>query len=222
MPIVVGPLRTTVPLAVLDGQGNRAMVYTNSAPWEATRIGAFRAWVKGMREVAGVHSSVPAIVVAQFDCVEMRALPEVQQFVVLPLLGQTSPEKRPPPDQLGKQLAEEWVRRLAGQGTTLDYSPESLALVDDRLGEARQGSDEDLTQALLAAGAYVGEVFVRHLGGSWRNKEGSRIEKVASGPIVVDLPGDACCNPLGKAWKRFDQGPGESVAFMFRALEQRT
>ena len=164
---------------------------------------------------------MPAIVAAQFDCAELHSLSEVQQFLVLPLLDRTSPDKRQPPDEMGSQLAEACVRLFGGLGVALDYSPESLALVDDFLGKARQGSEDDLTNALRAAGAYVGEVLVRHLGGAWRNVEGSPIEAVASGPIVVELPGHAFCNPLGKAWKRFDQGPGESVAFFFAALKQR-
>jgi hypothetical protein len=221
MPIVVAGLRTTVPLALLDASGNRAMVYTSCAPWDAFKIRGLRDWIRGMREVAGVHSSVPAIVVSQFDSTEVRTLTEVQQFLVLALLDRTSPEKRLPPDQLGPQLADTLVGLAGKAGIQLDYSPDGLLLVDQLLGTWRQGSDEDLTVPLRAAGAYVGEVIVRHLNGSWRNVEGTPIEKMASGPIVVELPGEAYCNPLGKAWKRFDQGPGDSVAFFFTGLKNR-
>jgi hypothetical protein len=221
MPIVVAGLRTTVPLALLDSRGNRAMVYTNCAPWDAFKIRGLQDWIKGLREVAGVHSSVPAIVVSQFDSAEVRALTEVQQFLVLPLLDRTSPEKRVPPGPLGSQLAQTYVGLAGKAGLQVDYSPDSLRLVDEQLGTWREGSDEDLTVPLRAAGAYVGEVIVRHLSGTWRNVEGTPIEKVASGPIVVELPGEAYCNPLGKAWKRFDMGPGDSVAFFFAALKNR-
>jgi hypothetical protein len=221
MPIVVAGLRTTLPLALLDKQGNRAMVYTNSAPWDAMKITAFRNWIKGMRETAEVHPSVPVIVVSQFDCSELRSLKEVQQFLVLPLLDRTPPEERQPPEEMGPQLAEACVHIFRTANAHLDYSTGSLALVDEFLGMWREGSDDDLTQALRAAGAYVGEVIVRHLGGIWRNVEGTPIEKIASAPIVVELPGQAYCNPLGKAWKWFDQGPGESVAFFFAALKQK-
>jgi hypothetical protein len=221
MPIVVAGLRTTVPLALLDGRGNRAMVYTSCAPWDGFKIRGLRDWIRGMRDIAGVHDSVPAIVVSQFDSAEVRTLTEVQQFLVLPLLDRTSPEKRVPPEQLGSQLAQTYVGLAAKAGLPLDYSPDSLRLVDQQLGTWREGADEDLTVPLRAAGAYVGEVIVRHLSGTWRNVEGTPIEKIASGPIVVELPGEAFCNPLGKAWKRFDMGPGDSVAFFFTGLKNR-
>jgi len=53
MPIVVQGFRTTLPLALLDSRGNRAMVHTNCAPWDAWKIRDLRHWIAAMRQGAG-------------------------------------------------------------------------------------------------------------------------------------------------------------------------
>jgi hypothetical protein len=43
---------------------------------------------------------------------------------------------------------------------------------------------------------------------------------VASSPIVVRMPDGRGCNPVGKVYKRFKDGPGDDIAGFFRAMTE--
>lgn len=99
-------------------------------------------------------------------------------------------------------------------GVTLDYSVASLAAVDSILGEMQRdgiGSD-DVAETLFGFGAYIGEVFVRHAAGKW-------VVDARFGDLpVVMLANDTVCNPIGKAFKRVDDGEAENIAYFFQVF----
>lgn len=233
LPIVSDGVRTTVPLSILDRNGNRALVYTNGLEWSEERVQNLRFWIEAIRGPAQVHSSIPIIVVSEHDSEAVRALPSVGQFLVIPVSSKGEPAgpvesprselkaKGIAPDRFAKELASQAVAFLGRSGLSLDYSPESLKIVDSFLEEARSRPREEVAALVVAVGCYVGEVVCRHLGGQWRDIADTSMGKVASAPVVVELPGEMFCNPLGKVAKRLNQGEGDSVAFFFHMLKNR-
>lgn len=104
--------------------------------------------------------------------------------------------------------------------TVLDYSPESLALVDGILqGFADDGVTEaDVGETLVAFGAYVGEVLVRNVGGTWLDLRGHEAQGILGPlPMVVQLPDGQLVNPIGKAFKRLAD-PADDLVFSYEAF----
>ncbi len=98
--------------------------------------------------------------------------------------------------QVVVDLAESCVRFVAAaQDTPLDYTQDTLPLLDHYLREAIEAEDEVLGLVIPAAGAYFGEVVRRHLGqGAWH----------AGGDDYADWrltlhPGPLSFNPIGAA-----------------------
>jgi hypothetical protein len=68
----------------------------------------------------------------------------------------------------------------------------------------------------------VGEVFVRNAGAEWRPvAELGGMAKMCSWPIALALPDGSAINPIGKAFKRFEHGSGDSVAFFWVGVANR-
>jgi hypothetical protein len=90
-------------------------------------------------------------------------------------------------------------------GAQLDYSPESIDLVEDIVDgfRAEGATDEDMADSLVAFGCYVGEVPARHTGGSWRRAPASRAE---SSLILVELPDTRECHPIDWVFQRLQFG----------------
>jgi hypothetical protein len=109
---------------------------------------------------------------------------------------------------------------LKVSGVELDFSEASLDRVDHLLAGFRsQGvTEERFAETLFGFGCYVGEVMVRHAGGSWTTSSGTPLEAYASFPILVSLPPDNLSNPVGKVFKAFRNGESDSVADFYRAM----
>ena len=75
------------------------------------------------------------------------------------------PEGRPNNDAPIQQ-AERFVRDLGARGVVLDYTPASLGRLETVLSRQPPMAQPDATFALLA-GAYLGEVIRRNIGGQW-------------------------------------------------------
>jgi hypothetical protein len=102
----------------------------------------------------------------------------------------------------------------------LDYSPKSLEIVDgilDRFHRDRVPVDQ-IAAALFAFGCYVGEVFVRHCGGIWRKEDDTEMAGLAGFFIVVELPNNKICNPIGKVFKRVRDGEAESLPYFYHVF----
>jgi hypothetical protein len=101
-------------------------------------------------------------------------------------------------------------------GAALDYSPESLRAIDGILDDLRRDQQFDQIQPLLFAfGCYLGEVLVRHAQGTWKTTADLGMSTIASSPIVIGLPDGRGCNPVGKVYKRFMNGPEDNLAWFY-------
>lgn len=102
----------------------------------------------------------------------------------------------------------------------LDYSPKSLEIVDGILGRFHrdQVPVEQIGATLFAFGCYVGEVFVRHFGGRWLKEEETEMKGLAGFFIVVGLPNDKICNPIGKVFKRVRDGEAENLPYFYHVF----
>ena len=102
----------------------------------------------------------------------------------------------------------------------LDYSPASLKILDDILGRFHRDKvpAESIGATLFAFGCYVGEVFVRNFGGKWCREEDTEMRGLAGFFIVVDLPNQKICNPIGKVFKRVQEGEAESLPYFYQVF----
>ncbi len=117
------------------------------------------------------------------------------------------------------ETAVPWV--LKTYGVQLDYSVFSLKQVDGILDDLRQTEKFETLQPLLfSVGCYVGEVFVRHGGAKWRNSAELGMTGVATSPIVVEMPDGRGCNPVGKVYKRFQNGPDDNIAWFYHVMTE--
>jgi hypothetical protein len=127
----------------------------------------------------------------------------------------------PTPDNAAKIAAMVVPFALKNYGVTLDYGVESLRLVDGILDDLRRDqSFENLQPLLFAMGCYVGEVIVRQAGAYWRITEELGMGTVASSPIAIWLKDGRGCNPVGKVYRRFQNGPEDSLAGFYRLMTQ--
>jgi len=101
-------------------------------------------------------------------------------------------------------------------GVALNYGADSLGSVDVILGRFHdEGVGVDrVAETIFSFGAYVGEVIVRSVGASDEHPMGR-------GPPMVRLPTDSVVNPIGKAFKRVENGDLESVPYFYYALVEK-
>ena len=102
----------------------------------------------------------------------------------------------------------------------LDYSPDSLTQVDEIIEGFRQEgqTSESIDATLFSFGCYVGEVFVRNAGGAWKNTDETPMKGVAGSPIVVELPNGTICNPVGKVFKRLENGRENYLPYFYQVF----
>lgn len=234
IPLVADGVRCAVPLALADRHGNKAVVFTQAEEWTPERVAVLRAWIEDIRK-AGIP--VPVLVVSQHESAEVAQMAEVTQFIPLRLklpgdrasaenggsAGERTEPIRPSPATAPQMAAEAVAFVREKSGVQLSYIPDSLKDVDAVLEKlkASGASEENAAGLLFAIGCYVGEVFVRNAGGVWRTTEEKGMSQVCSFPITVELPNGSGCNAIGKVFKRFRNGPGDSVAFFYHATLDR-
>jgi hypothetical protein len=99
----------------------------------------------------------------------------------------------------------------------LDFSPRSLELVDSHIDSLREdGIDgEGASEVLFVLGCYLGEVMVRHLGGTWVSTAQSPLRGVSPWPMVVALRDGSAWDAIGKAYKRLELGDSEYLPAFF-------
>lgn len=95
-------------------------------------------------------------------------------------------------------------------GAELDYSPESIVLVEDIVDGFREEgvNGEDMAESLVAFGCYVGEILARHAGGSWRNTSAVHVTGL---PVVIELPDARQCDPIDWVFRRLRFGTDVSI-----------
>jgi hypothetical protein len=119
------------------------------------------------------------------------------------------------------RFAEDMVGPAAEiSGVDLDYSVASLQAVDDIVERMRQDgcTSDQLGETLFGFGCYVGEVFVRHAGGKWRDAAETAMAKFAGFPLVIELGKDHFCNPIGKVFKRLENGEEDSLPYFYQVF----
>lgn len=101
-------------------------------------------------------------------------------------------------------------------GAELDYSPESIDLVEDIVdGFRAEGvTGEDMAESLIAFGCYVGEILTRHAGGAWRNAPA--VPSMIA-PLVVELPDARECDPIDWVFRRLKFGADVSIRDLYAA-----
>jgi len=105
----------------------------------------------------------------------------------------------------------------------LDYSPASLIDVDEIIeGFRKEGqSIEQVYQTLFHFGCYVGEVFIKNVGGYWKESDKTKMKGVAGSPIVVELESKSIVNPVGKVMKRMEHGEEDSICYFYEVFASR-
>jgi hypothetical protein len=126
--------------------------------------------------------------------------------------------KHKPVPQNAKRFAEEMVDAAKEiSGVELDYSVESLEAVDQIIqAMADDGcSVEDVAETLFGFGCYVGEVFVRNGTGAWRAPANGREQEMFGFPLVVQTGADQVCNPIGRVFRRLQDGETENLPYFY-------
>jgi hypothetical protein len=96
------------------------------------------------------------------------------------------------------QAAREFVHRAVA--LELDGSVESLAFVDHYLGQIGEVNDEVLALISAAIGAYLGEIVIAHIGGTW-----STLGEPIDWRITLD-PAPVTFSPAGMAAEAIRMG----------------
>lgn len=128
-----------------------------------------------------------------------------------------------------EQTAAEMQRQAEGcvqgvrqfWGETLDFSPESLQVVDRLIatGFSPQEDKATIQTGVQAFGAYVGEVVRRHVGGVWHDEE------MRGQPVLLRVgQSQQRVKPFEAVRRRFEerQGGGFTLAQWFEAVRQGT
>lgn len=105
----------------------------------------------------------------------------------------------------------------------LDYSPESLKLVDEIIeGFRKDGLKlQNIGETLFGFGCYAGEVFVKNAGAVWRKTSETPMKAAAGMPIVIELPNGNITNPIGKVFKRFENGAVDSLPYFYHVFAKK-
>lgn len=104
----------------------------------------------------------------------------------------------------------------------LDYTVNSLTALDsiaEALSSGRKNT-EAVQNTLFVLGCYLGEVICRNANGQWLATAGTPMEGNTPYPLVVEIKTTgAVCNPIGKVFKRFENGPEDSLPAFYHAVE---
>jgi hypothetical protein len=98
---------------------------------------------------------------------------------------------------------------------TLDYSPQSLEVLDDTLERFFAPDEPLLSTTIISFGAYLGETIIHNLGGRWRPAADWR------DCAVVDIGPVAEAFPMRRVMKRVEEGRESSLYAWYAAIERR-
>ncbi|BBA98993.1 hypothetical protein RVR_5431 [Actinacidiphila reveromycinica] len=124
---------------------------------------------------------------------------------------------------LGPRLAADVVAMAReGAGIRLDYSPPSLALLDRVIdGIRREGPPtEAVAPVLTGFGAYTGEVLHRSAGAVWTDFDEAQRATFGQ-PFGIRAADGRVWNPLGRAVRRYHDGPAHSLRLFYLAVVGR-
>lgn len=131
------------------------------------------------------------------------------------------PQDLKPSPRTAPQFAERAVALVKQKfGFALPYNPPSLIVVDALVDKIKEtgASEQQASGILFGLGCYVGEVFVRNAGASWRGTAEMGMAHVCGFPVVLALRSGEGCNPVGKVFGRFRDGSVHSVADLYESV----
>jgi hypothetical protein len=128
----------------------------------------------------------------------------------------------PTPENAANFAADIAAAAFRISGAKLDYSVGSLQPVDDILEKMRGDGvkSTQVAETLFGFGCYVGEVFVRNVAAIWRNSADTKMAGMPGFPLVIQTGADAFCNPIGKAFKRVDNGIEDSLPYFYQVFSK--
>ena len=109
------------------------------------------------------------------------------------------------------------------EGVQLDYSPESLKWVDGLILGLREDGQtfDDVGETVFLFGCYAGEVLARSLDGQWAEPGEKEAEAGLQMP-GIRVPSGTFWNPIGKALRLLENGPTESLHYMWFVASERS
>lgn len=96
-------------------------------------------------------------------------------------------------------------------GVRLDYSIPSITYIDELIDSWRDPSSPMPESSLLTAGVYAGECMRLDVQGRWAYT--SEVPVKFSPWTICLYTGADYCDPIGKAFKRYDLGRNDSLAY---------
>lgn len=128
----------------------------------------------------------------------------------------------PPDPEHAAELAQRAVDAARNvSGVELDYSPGSLSLVDGILDEFREPGSDAVAETIFVFGCYLGEVLVRNAGYEWVDTP-PEVARYTFPLTIYRASTAAHANPIGKAFKRVDNGDTDSVAYFYSVFSAPT
>jgi hypothetical protein len=127
----------------------------------------------------------------------------------------------PPTPEFAKSHAEIAVSSVQRvEEITLDYSPESLAIIDKIIQQFRKDglTPDEIAETIFTFGCYAGEVFVRNKKAVWAVPADVMPPDVAQHfPfMVVKLPDGQVWSPINKAFSQLENGSEDSLLYMYQ------
>jgi hypothetical protein len=125
--------------------------------------------------------------------------------------------------ELGPRIAADVVvMAREGARVRLDYTPESLTLVDRVIDSIRREKPPAaaITPTLLGFGAYTGEVLVRETGAVWVDFDPEQRD-IFGQPFGIRSSDGRVWNPLGKAIKRYEGGTEDGLRLFYLSVAGR-
>ena len=129
--------------------------------------------------------------------------------------------KYPPTPEHAPDLARVCVEAARSvSGISLDFTPASLALVDNQLERFHsEGLDaESIGATLFCFGCYLGEILIRDFGGRWIWLEDSPLKEYGGPPIVIVLDAGSYWNPIGRVFERVDVGKEYDLQYFYQTI----
>jgi hypothetical protein len=102
-------------------------------------------------------------------------------------------------------------------GAQLRYRSEDLAVVDAILDGFREPGSDLTAETVWCFGAYIGQTMVERAGGVW--VDGPDAQRLGAA-FAVRLPNGVVANPIGRAFRRVDEGPTADVPYFYRTMTE--
>ncbi len=122
------------------------------------------------------------------------------------------------------EMAANFVAIASKQGDSrFDYSEGSIRALDELIGGFHDNGDrsENMGGTIMVAGAYLGEVMVRHRGATWIDGTKADVDDAMRFPLMMQC-GTQTLVPFAKVAKRLDNGPEDDLVFYYQTLVKLT